>query len=117
MKVRPLVLSLADLRRVSEKLMAHLEELGYDEISIPLDAYWHVPLRDSFDPEAKPTDLGLGSLEEDWDELEGLLGGNPRDPLVTDFRPLASILNALNRVVWELGEPQPAVGSAEEGKG
>lgn len=101
-----LVIRLSDLKLALDKVLAHLSELGYEQVEIPFDSYWHVAMQNATDPENKPTELALGSLEEDWDELERLLAGNRPGPFVTDLRPLAAILNGLSRAVWEFGDPQ-----------
>lgn len=102
-----LVIPLAGLREVCERILDHLSELGYQQLEIPFDAYWHVAAQIAFDAEAKPTQLDLGSLEEDWDELERLLSGDRPGPFIPDLRPLAAILNAVSRVTWDLPRHGP----------
>jgi hypothetical protein len=88
---------LADLRLISEKLFAHLEDQGVESFDIAVDYYWNIPKEQMYNPYQDSFELDLGQLTDDWYELQKLLLDPERQPVIRDFVLLAAIL----RVVGE----------------
>jgi hypothetical protein len=85
---------LADLRLISEKLFAYLEDLGVESIDLAVDYYWNIPMEQMYDSYEKPFELDMGQLTFDWDDLQKLFDPE-REPLTNDFVDLAAILRAI----------------------
>ena len=84
----------ADLRRVTELLLEHLDELGQEEFEIDKDFYWEVPSSGRYDHYDQPSELSVGQLSEDWAELEAMLSG-VKEPIGYGLVWLGSILRAV----------------------
>lgn len=83
----------ATLRKLSEKLLSHLEQRGYGAVELPADYYWHIPKEQRYDMNRQPSDLSIGQLSDDWHELQKILSGES-EPLGYALVWLASILRA-----------------------
>ena len=57
------------LGEITERLLAHLRATSGDKIEVAHDFYWAVPPASAYDSYAKPTDLDVGQLEDDWSQL------------------------------------------------
>jgi len=87
-------IKLDDLRLISEKLFAHIEEQGIELLDIPVDYYWNIPKEQVYNPYKKPSELDLGQLTDDWQELQKILtSGN--QPIAYHLVWLAAILRAI----------------------
>jgi hypothetical protein len=92
-------LELAKLREAAELLFDHLKEQGYDVVEVPQDYYWDVIAPERYDPYNKPvTELGLGQLTDDWQEIEKVLR-KENDPLGSDLVRLSALLRAVGEQV------------------
>jgi hypothetical protein len=65
----------ATLRAAIEKSLAHAEETYGPSMDIADDLYWFVPGDQLYDPTKEPVGLTLGSLADDWSELEAVARG------------------------------------------
>ena len=88
------MIRLADLRLISEKLFAYLEDQGVESIDFAVDYYWNIPKEQMYNPYQEPFELDMGQLTDDWDDLQKLLDPE-REPLTDDFVDLAAILRAV----------------------
>lgn len=111
MLVGDLALSVEDLRTVCEKVLSHLERLGYDTIRLPHDYYWHLDFHDVYDPTKQPQAPSLGSVYDDWDDLSRLLHEG-EEALVPDCLALSAIFHAINHVGKERRQRQESPGSS-----
>jgi hypothetical protein len=84
----------AELRLISEKLFAYLEDQGVESFDTAVDYYWDIPKEQMYNPYQNPFELDLGQLTDDWYELQKLLDPE-RQPVVRDFVWLAAILRAI----------------------
>jgi hypothetical protein len=50
----------SELCQVTNALLSHLEETGYDEIKVAPDFYWNTSQAEMYDSYAKPVALDLG---------------------------------------------------------
>lgn len=61
-----------ELRVLLDRLLSHLEAEGIHHIEVKSDYYWHVPREEWTNPYHEPTELTMGSIEEDWEFLESM---------------------------------------------
>ena len=107
-----LSVDIAELRKVSDAVLGHLADLGYETVVIPQGEYWQLSLDQACSVPAPPGEPAIGSLYDDWDDLQRLVH-TPRDALVMDCRPLAALIQGLMQVVREpssSGRAGPAAG-------
>jgi hypothetical protein len=88
----------AELRELCDSLLGHLEANGVEQIEIGADLYWNVPADQRYAPYQEPHTLDIGSLAEDWRELQCVRAGES-DPLAYHLVWLSSILRAVGETV------------------
>lgn len=89
-------ISTADLRKVVNILIDHLEENDCQSFELTADYYWHIPKELKYDPYQEPNNFSLGQLTDDWTELQGLLQGSSE--------PISYALVWLSSVIRFIGE-------------
>jgi len=87
-------INLDDIRTIFEKLIKHLEKIGVNTVSIPVDYYWNIPNDVVYDPYNEPTKFDMGQLSDDWRELQKLLDDD-REPVGYHLVWLAAVLKAI----------------------
>lgn len=65
-------ISVSELRKITEKLFNHLEEINQDPIEITNDYYWDISEEERYNIENEPKDLTIGQLTEDWEFLQNI---------------------------------------------
>ncbi len=86
--------SVAELRDIVGILLHHLVQQGYDVVRIPETYYWNIPTAQLYDPQSTPTDLDLGDVYDDWQELVKIR--DKPDLAVTDaFAWLGAVCRAI----------------------
>ena len=68
-------ISVTNLRNAVEKTLDHLEESGLTHIDIDEDFYWNIVIEQLYDPCKKPTELDLGQLSDNIEEVEKISSG------------------------------------------
>jgi hypothetical protein len=68
----PVRVTLDELRRTFELVLAHVAEVHGEEIVLRNDYFWSIPAAERYDPYAKPTELTVGQLSESWEWLARL---------------------------------------------
>lgn len=91
-------IDVSKLREISEKLLSHLENNGYDQVELEVDFYWNIPEEEKYKMENSPKDLDIGQLDEDWDFLQELLKQD-HEPIGYEFVWLGKILEAIGEKV------------------
>jgi len=91
-------IELTDLRQISERLFEHFEQQGQSSVDIPVDYYWNIPKEQVYDPYQEPSELNLGQLTDDWNELQKVLDAK-REPIAYYFVWLAAVLRAIGEHV------------------
>jgi len=86
----------SELRLLTEILFTHLEELEKDEITISHDYYWAISDEERYNPYEKPSDLTIGQLTDDWQELQQIL--------VSENEPISYALVWLSSILRCIGE-------------
>lgn len=89
-------IDIADLKRVFETLVAHLEQTNQSTYEIEWDYYWDIPTEDRYNPNVDPKDLTLGQLTDDWEGLLEIANG--------DMPPVGPALVWLSSVLRSIGE-------------
>ncbi len=68
--------TIEELRTLSLSLFEALEkEIGNEEIEVEWPLYWDVPNIQRCNAYAEPTELTLGSMEEDWEAVNRMADG------------------------------------------
>jgi len=62
-----------DLLKILDKILEYQKEIGNEEFKIEQDFYWHIRDKEKYNPYEKPTDMTLGQLTMDWDNLKEIL--------------------------------------------
>lgn len=91
-------IKLSELRQLSEKLFAHLEENGFSTIEITSDFYWNIPEETRYDRYEEPKEFTMGQLSDDWNELQKILRGD-RESLGYALVWYSAILKAIGEKV------------------
>lgn len=92
----PLKISLALLRTAINKTLDEVEQLHGDTIGVDEDLYWFIPqerLHDIGDG-TPPTDHTLGSLYDDWSQIEAVARGE-KGPITYDLVWASALLRAV----------------------
>jgi len=91
-------IKLEELKEICNLLIQHIVEKGINSVNLKVDYYWNVPQPQIYDPYQKPSELDLGKLSDDWNELTKILRAQ-KEPLGYDFVWLAAILRAVGENV------------------
>lgn len=87
-----------ELQAITTILYEHLESLGIKHIDIPDDYYWNINSQEIYDPYQTPSNLDMGQLTENWQELQKLLK-RESEPLAYEFVWLAALLRAIGEKI------------------
>jgi hypothetical protein len=87
-------IAIADVRRICELLLTHLEQSGRGSIDLTNDFYWNIPQEQLYRPYEEPDVTDVGQLSDDWAELQAILRGQ-KEPLGYALVWLSSILRAI----------------------
>ena len=82
------------LRAALSKLLDHAKEARGESIDVDPDLYWFVPKEMLGDPSSQPTELTLGSLEDDWSEVAAI-GDGTKEPFGYGLVWASSVLRAI----------------------
>jgi hypothetical protein len=80
-----------ELRQAAQQLLDHLDGLGQDSFEIDEDYYWSVPVDSRYDPANTPSNLTIGQLSDDWNEIRAI-NDKKREPVGFALVWLAAIL-------------------------
>jgi hypothetical protein len=86
--------NISEIRAIADKLLAHLLESGHNVVSLPHDYYWSIPKDARYNPYSRPSELTLGQISDDLNELKRIHRGET-DPLSYALVWLASVLRAI----------------------
>jgi len=91
-----MIVRVSELAKISEKLIEHLRDVTGETIDISVDYYWHIPKAEKYDQYEQPSQLNIGQISDDWNELQKLL--------YDDTKPLSHYLIWLAAVERAIGE-------------
>ncbi len=87
-------ISLEELRDLCNSLIQHIIDNGNKSVNLKVDYYWNIPTSQIYDPYKKPTELTLGQLSFDWDQLIQI-SQSQKEPIGYNLVWLAAILRAV----------------------
>ena len=87
-----------DLQKICDRLIQNVIEKGIESITLDVDYYWNIPQNQLYNPYQQPTDLDIGQLTDDWDELKKILQSQ-KETLGYHLVWLAAILRAVGEKV------------------
>ena len=87
---------IAELKAIADKLFKHLEQSGWEVVSIPHDYYWTIPKEMVYDLSKDPSGLTLGQLSFDLSDLKLIEVG--------EELPLSYGLLCLSSILREIGD-------------
>lgn len=76
------------------KILAHTRELRGPVVELPDDLYWFIPKEPLVDPARAPEQLTLGSIADDWQQIQRVARGD-RDPFYYDLIWASALLRQL----------------------
>lgn len=82
---------IADLRRIVNRLLDHIEGSGRRSITLNQAFYWDVPEEERYGIDNRPGDLDVRSLHDDWDCIRFLLEEG-EEPIVDQLSETATLL-------------------------
>jgi hypothetical protein len=86
-------IDIATLRSLTELLLRAVEESGIDHVEVSDDFYWEVSSGKRYNPYEQPTELTLGQLTDDWQELLKLITNQKgREPISHDLVLLSTLI-------------------------
>lgn len=91
-----MTINIDDLQKISNIMLDHLKEIGYEEIELQTDYYWFIDGDDLYNPASQPNDLTLGQLSDEWDNLQTVL-----DPSKYPITHYLIWLSAIFRAIGE----------------
>lgn len=66
----------AELRVALDAILCNLEENGVSEVELQDDHYWDVPQADRYGVHDQPTQLDVGQLTDDVNEVKRIVSGD-----------------------------------------
>ena len=82
------------VRAALNHLLDHAKEMHGETIDVDADLYWFVPKDVLNDPSSQPTELTLGSLEDDWSEVSAI-GSGVKEPFGHALVWASAVLRAI----------------------
>jgi hypothetical protein len=82
------------LRAALNQSLDHVEEAKGKAVEVPDDLYWFVPKEALHDPAREPTNLTLGSLNDDWAEVSAI-GRGEKEPFGHALVWASTVIRAL----------------------
>ena len=96
-----LQINLAEVEKALSILLEQLRAAKGEVIELePVDFYWSVPPEARYDPYHEPSELTLGQLTDDLEEIKKLAEGRT-PPVALDLAKVGAVLAMLgDRTVW-----------------
>lgn len=82
---------IADLRRIVNRLLDHIEANGRSSIPLYDTFYWDVPEEERYGSDDPPTDLDVRSLHDDWDCIRFLIDDG-EEPITDQLSEASTLL-------------------------
>lgn len=68
------------LEKATLVIFQYLRDIGVDSVDLEEDFYWDIDKEQRYDPYKEPTEMDLGQLSDDWEEIKGIASGD-RTPI------------------------------------
>lgn len=69
-------------------------EINGEHFNSDIDFFWHIPLEDAIKFDKEPTEICVGSMEEDYKALEEILKG--RSVNILDLERISNMFNLIS---------------------
>lgn len=89
-----MIVDLDTMRAAIAMLLDHVEDIGGKHVELDDDLYWSIPKGELYDPASKPSELTLGSIDDDWRNLAEVARGT-KAAVGYDLVWAASVLRAI----------------------
>ena len=89
-----MIVDLDTMRAALTKLLDHVEAMGGKNVELDDDLYWSIQKRELNDPTKQPSDLTLGSIDDDLENVSEVARGT-KEAVGYDLVWAASILRAI----------------------
>jgi hypothetical protein len=92
-------IELAQLKVIVDRLLDHaINSRGVSKITVDKIYYWAVPEESRYNMEDKPSELEVGSLDDDWDFIKSL-SNKQTDPVIYQLTEVAPLLSYLGETL------------------
>jgi hypothetical protein len=91
-------IEISKLRKLTDRLLTHIEQLGHQSVDISHDYYWDIDPPARYDFTKEPGEPTVGQLYDDWADLEKILQ-NDREPIAYALVWLSAVLRAVGEEV------------------
>jgi hypothetical protein len=92
---------ISDVRKVVLRLLDHIErDRGISSVQLSKNFYWGIEPQARFDMGRDPSEFEVGSLDDDWEFVSGLLDDS-NEPVPLQLTELAPILDFIGQEVGE----------------
>ena len=88
-------INIDDISKIITLLLLNLKNSKGKEIELKTDFYWDISSIQQYNPYNEPTDISLGQLSDDLNEISRLLKSNG-EVIPYDLKRAAEILKALS---------------------
>jgi hypothetical protein len=90
-----ITVAIADLRLALSRALDATEARLGPEASLPVDYYWHLPVKDAFDLTSEPSTFTVGQVSDDLDEAMHDEADGASEAAWHDLSHLIGVLRAL----------------------
>lgn len=87
--------NIAEVQKIASFLLSSLRKQKGDEIELKNDFYWDISSNELYKPYKEPTDISLGQLSDDLEEVQRL-SLYPEEAISYDLKRIAEIIKALS---------------------
>lgn len=92
---------ISDIRKVVLRLLDHIErDRGITSVQLSKNLYWGFEPQARFDMSRDPPEFEVGSLNDDWEFVSGLLDDS-NEPVSLQLTELAPILDFIGQEIGE----------------
>lgn len=90
-------INIPELRKITNILLDHIQEMGGDSVDLPVDYYWHIPDEQIYNPneDTDPSSFTIGQLTDDWQKLRKFLDREEYGPIGYGLVWLSAVLRAI----------------------
>jgi hypothetical protein len=99
-------IKLSTLRKLCTMHLKFFEDFGYGSVEITRDDYWTIGLQDLYNLDEDPSEFGVGSLVEEWEDMERIMTGE-FVPSCVSLRWLAGLFMAVAEQLVDSENEQP----------
>ena len=64
------------LEKATSAIFRHLRDLGINSVDLEKDFYWDIEKEQRYEPYQEPTEMNLGQLADNWQEIEKIASGD-----------------------------------------